>query len=509
MTLTLTIGNVARLDNGMPTEFVLSRRGAVVGRAASCDWSLPDPRNHISSRHFEIIFDGSGYILTDVSTNGTYLNGASTRLPAPHRLAHGDVVQIGHYEIAARLTGDGASTAAEAAALPKSAEWRGWDDGFAQAPEAGPAPDPYGASGYGAAQHWDSTPAPAAAVSSGRWQPQIGPGLARQEPHKSPTPLASPHATGGGWHAMQAAPGAPVASAWTAHVPAPDPASDWSSAAPDRPAAPSPDDVWGRIAEGNVVDWARGGFGQPVESTSDPLGLARPAARDALPVAAPQMIPSGWDAPSSSPAPATSAPSAPPAFQPRENIVAFLTQTGLSENQVTDEPGIVLARSGRLLRRLVAGLVVMVEARARAKAQLGAEMTAFTPEGNNPIKFARSPEEAMAMLLNPPQRGFMDAENAIEDAYVDLQSHQMATIRAMQGALRATLDRFSPTAIRARAESKGLLERILPGARDAALWQAYEREFGGVAHGSDEAFMDVFAKEFREAYNAQAKRPPP
>jgi type VI secretion system FHA domain protein len=148
----------------------------------------------------------------------------------------------------------------------------------------------------------------------------------------------------------------------------------------------------------------------------------------------------------------------------------------------------------------------MVEARARAKAQLGAETTAFNPAGNNPIKFARTPEEALAMLLNAPQRGFMDAERAIEDAFVDLQSHQMATLRAMQGALKATLDRFSPTAIRGRAESGGLLERILPGARDAALWQAYEKEFGGVAQGSDEAFMDVFAKEFRRAYNDQARR---
>ena len=110
------------------------------------------------------------------------------------------------------------------------------------------------------------------------------------------------------------------------------------------------------------------------------------------------------------------------------------------------------------------------------------------------------------MLLNPPQRGFMDADRAIEDAFVDLQSHQMATLRAMQGALKATLDRFSPTAIRGRAESGGLLERILPAARDAALWQAYEKEFGGVAQGSDEAFMDVFAKEFRRAYNEQARR---
>ena len=40
---------------------------------------------------------------------------------------------------------------------------------------------------------------------------------------------------------------------------------------------------------------------------------------------------------------------------------------------------------------------------------------------------------------------------------------------------------------------------MLPGARDAELWKAYEREFEGVSRGSDEAFMDVFAKEFRTA----------
>jgi type VI secretion system protein ImpI/type VI secretion system protein len=75
----------------------------------------------------------------------------------------------------------------------------------------------------------------------------------------------------------------------------------------------------------------------------------------------------------------------------------------------------------------------------------------------------------------------------------------------MQGALRTTLDRFSPGAIRKRAEHRGLLARILPSARDAALWQAYEKEFGGVAQGSDEAFMDMFAKEFRRAYEEQVR----
>jgi predicted component of type VI protein secretion system len=75
----------------------------------------------------------------------------------------------------------------------------------------------------------------------------------------------------------------------------------------------------------------------------------------------------------------------------------------------------------------------------------------------------------------------------------------------MQGALRATLDRFSPAAIRKRATQGGVMKKILPGAKNAALWEAYEREFSGVAQGSDEAFMDVFAKEFRKAYEEAAR----
>ncbi|WP_457312786.1 type VI secretion system-associated FHA domain protein TagH [Sphingomonas sp. UYAg733] len=495
----MSIRNVAGLDNGMPVEFVLHRRGAVIGRSSTCDWSLPDPRNHISSRHCEVSFDGQHYILTDLSTNGTFVNGAGERMGAPRRIDDCDVLQIGQYEIRAGLSGRAGLR--EDDAPPAAQPWRGWDDGVTPA-DTPPSSTSAASSGWASA-------APPASNGRGGWQPQQGPSLARTDQPRASTP--SPIA--GGWAAPVAPPETPVLSAWSAPIAAPEPASGWSSAASDRPSAPAPDDVWGRIAEGNVVDWARGGFGQPVDTLRDPLGLAPAAPRAALPAETPQIArfgssDDGWGTPAQPPA-APAAPMPASAGTPASGgIEPFIAGTGLDLAQVGDRSPALLGRGGRLLYRLVAGLVVMVEARARAKAQLGAETTAFTPEGNNPIKFARTPEEALAMLLNPPQRGFMDAERAIEDAFVDLQSHQMATLRAMQGALKATLDRFAPTAIRGRAESGGLLERILPAARDAALWQAYEKEFGGVAQGSDEAFMDVFAKEFRRAYNDQARRNP-
>ncbi len=482
MTLTLAIEGGRRLDNGSPGEFVLHRRGAIVGRAATCDWALPDPTRHVSSRHFEVRFDRGHYLLVDCSTNGTMLASTGERLAAPHRIADGDRFQVGGYVIAARLTG--AAEAPGASSVAAAPVWRGWDDGAPASPSAA------------VSSGWDTPPpqAPGGSASPG-WQPQVGPSLARPNAHRAAagwdarpaSPAAAPRSAG--WQPDAAAALPPVASACEAASPPPPPASAWSSAAPEQPAPVSPDDLWGRIADGNVVDWARGGFGQPVEPQRDPLGLSPASSAAALPAERPPV-----PQPIAQPvAPVGSA-----------GTDAFARAAGLDPAQAGGDQ--FLSRAGSVFRRLVAGLVVMVEARARAKAQLGAEATAFSPGGHNPLKFARTPDEAVALLLGPPQPGFLPAEQAIEDAFHDLQSHQVATLRAMQGALRTTLERFSPTAIRARANAGGMIERILPAARDAALWQAYEREFGGVAQGSDEAFLDMFAKEFREAYNEQSRQ---
>lgn len=594
MTLTLSITNHDRLDNGMPTEFVLHRRGALIGRSPTCDWSLPDGRNFISSRHAEVSFGDGFYTLNDISMNGTILNGAPDRMSAPRRIENGDVFTFGHYEIRATLSGEAAAAVERqqdaVAAAAQANAWRGWGG---EAAPAAPADTGWRAAPSGA---WGG--APAASGNDG-W------GSAPPPPAQGGN-VVPPISGGEGWSLSARAPDIEVRSAWGAPAASPqEPASAWSSAVPDRPPPPSTDDIWGKLADNNVVDWARGGFGAPAASAADPLGLAKPAGRDALgggaqaqggwgapapaPVPAPSQpaagwgaaepsaggwgaeptpaptpsasawgappppaaapasagwgapeptppAPSGWAAPPAEPPPPAqqpawgaapgeqpappprmtpAAPSPEPAPTPAPSPAAagadptalahaFIAALGTPSGAIKDLSPSTMERAGQLFRRLVAGLVVMVEARARAKSQLGAEATAFEFEGNNPIKFARSPEEAIATLLNPQQRGFMTAERAVEDAYFDLQSHQMATLKAMQGALRATLDRFSPTAIRQRAEGAGVMARILPGARDAALWQAYEKEFGGVAMGSDEAFMDVFSKEFRRAYEEQA-----
>ncbi|MBP2161039.1 MULTISPECIES: type VI secretion system-associated FHA domain protein TagH [Asticcacaulis] len=491
MSLTLTILGRDRLDNGLPAHLQLNERGAIIGRSPTVSWCLPDPSNFVSSRHCEISYRDGGYWLSDTSTNGTAVNGAP--LSGPHRLRTGDVVAIGNYQIRAEIAGE-AAPSASASAPQSSSGWAGWDN---------VAPSPTASSG----DDWNR-PAPQAAISgtgamSQNWTPPTAKSDADTKndlwgapPTVTPSPTSAPAQPASAWGpapaAAQAA--APVSDPWGS-APQQQPAqaaSAWSSEG--HGTAPAGDDIWGKIADGYVVDWARGGFGQPATPApaADPLGLNR---TPDLPPAAPSS--QAW---------ASSAPVPPPAAQPVSYAVSgnafsnFIGTLGVDPSALKSSEAQTLETSAILLRRLIAGMVVMLEARARAKAQMGAQTTALSFDGNNPMKFARTPEQALLQLLNPPERGFMPADKAIEDAFLDLQSHQMATLRAMQGALKATLDRFSPNAIRERAEQKGIMAKIFQDSRDAALWKAYEREFSGVVSGSDEAFMDVFSKEFRKAY---------
>jgi len=506
VTLSLALTNCDALANGAPTVISLDRRGAVIGRSPTVDWSLPDPACVVSSRHCEISYRGDGYFLSDTSTNGTLVNGR----PAgrDHALQQGDVIAIGHYEIGVTL-GGGAAIAPAASGGGAAPGWQGWESHIPAEPVG---VDP---------SSWDRSPARAAISGMGAMSAHLDPSapVSAASGWGAAAPVAPPPApsqASSGWGAPDAG-GSPWGAAPEAPAVA---ASDWSSPA-GAPAPASADDIWGRLAEVNSVDWSRSGFGvaPPAPPAADPLGLSPPVASLGTAPMPPQSFaaPPG-SAPAAAPAFAVAPVAAPPPQSPQlqqspqasggGEALRLLAAAGLGPDALKTSEAETLAAAGQLLRGLVAGLVVMLEARARAKSQMGAQSTALEFDGNNPLKFARSPEGALAQLLGPPERGFMGSDRAVEDAFFDLQSHQMATLKAMQGALRATLDRFSPTAIRQRTEAKGVLSQIVPGARDAALWRAYDKEFGGVAQGSDEAFMDVFAKEFRKAYEEQAAKRP-
>ncbi|QUJ78242.1 FHA domain-containing protein [Sulfitobacter albidus] len=102
-TLTLSIENHATLENGGPVFLTLSGKGAQVGRKAGNDWVLPDPSRHISGHHFDIVFERGQYLLIDVSSNGTFLQGERYRIDGALVLEAGHRLTVGHYIIGVQI----------------------------------------------------------------------------------------------------------------------------------------------------------------------------------------------------------------------------------------------------------------------------------------------------------------------------------------------------------------------------------------------------------------------
>ena len=106
MLLKLQLVDETTLPNGGPVSIQISGHHPVeIGRAADLSWTLPDPARFVSNKHCEIRYQDGGYWLYDVSSNGTFLNGAIDRMRAPHLLRNGDRFAIGHYLVAVTLDG--------------------------------------------------------------------------------------------------------------------------------------------------------------------------------------------------------------------------------------------------------------------------------------------------------------------------------------------------------------------------------------------------------------------
>lgn len=70
-----------------------------IGRDPANAWAIADRSLAISAHHCEIVKTPDGPALRDLSTNGTFVNGATSRLTGEHLLRNGDRFVMGPYEL--------------------------------------------------------------------------------------------------------------------------------------------------------------------------------------------------------------------------------------------------------------------------------------------------------------------------------------------------------------------------------------------------------------------------
>lgn len=485
MTLTLRIENYGSLEDGGPLWLSLDRQSASVGRGRSMDWVLPDPAKHISSHHFNITYSDNAYWITDVSTNGTFIQGQRHRLEGPYCLRNGERLLVGHYIIGVQV-----------AAPPVAA-------------------DPFG--GHPHQPAWDTPAAVADDIDpwefGGASAPQMNP-----LPPVNPVPPARPmpplhgmgsdfmplqqpgHHPGGGHSPAIQTPGMQNHGHFDRLDQPLHPQSGAPYAAPDNPALQQP--------------------GLPQNSapvTTPPFGAQAPyAPPPALQMPGVADTPRPAPMPPVPPAPQAVVPAQPPALphpaagQPAPSadaaghdaiIAAFCAGAGINPSVASGVPADALAHLlGQVVRASTEEIMRMLHDRSNVKHfTKGGERTMRSATGNNPLKFLPDADQAIEAMFLRPRDGFMTGPDGFRNALKDLSAHQLAVFAALQPALASVLDGISPEQIEA-AETTG---NLLGGSRKGKAWDLFvkrweEKENSG-EHGMLDAFLTAFARAYAQA----------
>jgi type VI secretion system protein ImpI len=482
MALRFNIENESSLPDGGPVSFtVTGKRTVDIGRDRHLDWTLPDPARLISGKHCEVHYRDGGYWLHDVSTNGTFLNGADQRMRGPHKLRSGDRFIVGHFIIGVSLD---------------AIEGEAVDSRAANAASATPRPADY-------AELWNV-------------DGDVAPPVDRQQ-------LRTPREA--------ARPVNPEFLDWAASVPEPDTGrarrspfrakddrheADMSWASGVRPAAPVAEPppavpsprrpVW-TDEESSWTDKRRGGPGRiaPEQAFSEqPSSQQRwrePSAGMVEPLPTPpEKAPSRIFSRDDGALPSNAASPDAGHAEASEFSRQLAKTIGLPENFFANKDAAELGEQvGAILHITVGSLMELLQARNQAKQMArSANQTTVQAVENNPLKFSPTPEDAMRILFGPPTQSYLDARAAFAQAFGDLKSHQLKTYVAMQQAVVQLVASLDPTSL-AREIEGGRSSWF--GSGKSKLWDAFLVRWTSLLGNDSSAPVDAFMRHFAEFYD--------
>jgi type VI secretion system FHA domain protein len=186
-------------------------------------------------------------------------------------------------------------------------------------------------------------------------------------------------------------------------------------------------------------------------------------------------------------------------------VRAFFEGAGAEDIVIPEaEMAATMRRLGQMMRVMIEGLREVLITRAEIKGEFRMERTQISAGGNNPLKFALSPEHAVEMMLKPKAKGYMDGPTAVKEALDDIKAHEVAMVTGMEAAIKDVLARLDPAVLSVRVGGGGLGSIL--GGRKARYWEEYERLYSTIADEAENDFHEFFAKAFARAYQEQLGR---
>jgi type VI secretion system protein len=456
-TLLLQVTQVAGAAPTHPLQASFDPQGGSIGRREDNDWVLPDPQRIISGRHAMISFTDGRYLVTDVSSNGIYLNHAETPLGTEGQasLQEGDTLTIGEYEIRVTLQ-------QPVTQVKEASSFDALEDPYARLLDEH--------AGIHLAQDlppMESSPTPTTEANYSLEESvatdfeEDTPAIPATEPNSSESNHISD-----------------LNSYFSGPAMIPE---DWQSeqeTTASSTAAVAPHDDTGRLTEQPHHQTTASSIGT-TQSVVDDIKSATKRDSQRVPIAQGES-------------------------ELRETLARGM---GLSHTLPDDIPfPEILENLGKVLRSNIEGSMSILRARTQMKSEFRMSQTMIRPVENNPLKFSINTEEALRHIIDPrPKSGYLSPLAAFQEAHEDTEAHMLAVMVGMQSALKAVLLRFKPENLEQRLQQSALLDKV-PLYRRAKSWELYNNLYSEIANEVEDDFQQVFGRAFSQAYESQIKR---
>ena len=516
-----------------------TQQGGSIGRSNDCDWTLIDTDRYISNKHLVISFQNNNFILTDVSSNGVFINHQAAPLGRnnEHVLKLSDNIDIGKFSIRVELIeNDDISAQVPDSSVADDSGLLGLVMGSDSAANEIEAPEPLlkipDNSQYSSSQPVGNDLG-LNDILSGAVTPKLNENTVAKEsqfevPPQDPVPHMSPQKT----YETPETPQHYVAN--DTSIP-----EDWELSG-IMPAisdykAPEENSVADEI-ETPVTSEPEIPASSRVEVSNEPLieenvktsekdeDLTPPAAEIPKVVPSPHVETSieppiepikiqteikeePQEQYSNSSVPSSNNQPTPPVGRAKastedEFLYALYTKLGLPKEYLSSiDPDVFADDIVTILLSTTKGLMSLLNSRTVFKQESRLSLTSVQPRSNNPIKFSIDPVDTLEMLLLKKKKGYMSAKDSYDEAVDDIQLHQMAFLSGLQATLVGVLGQLDPDSIEQEVNESS---RSFMGLNSSAkCWQQYKDKQQVMVKSVSENLNEILSNYFSEAYQEQ------
>lgn len=474
-----------------------SESGGTIGRGPDNTWVLDDPEKYMSSRHTEVAFENGQYVLTDLSTNGTFVNGSGEPLGHGNKvsLKEGDRFAISDYEFVVNIRGseqnhdalfnqsqDNGPFAGPALFEDNNSDSMGFasvsqDDPFAS-PVNDSAPFPDVMMGVGNAE---TDPLAALDKAGSRFQPQ-----SQSNPFES-------NSYGDNVSSINDSIAWPNSNVDSGIIP-----DDWDQDLSVHKNVKQTDASVETGFQNNTNANSFSNFEALSRLENEYLALENENKELMAEIA---RLKHYMD---KSPKHDVASRKSGRSFTAQDQTL--IESMGLSRWNLDKDKMIQISSTvGCLVRESIEGMMRVLSFRKKIKEEFRINVTTIQPVENNPLKFSANIDDALENMFIKSNKAYKEPIAAVREGFQGIADHQVAVLAGMQAAFRGMLDRFDPETLEKRFEKynkSGLIQFGQKGKN----WESYKEFHNELVNNIDNSFQHLFGYDFVQAYEDQMQR---